>query len=81
MPAGLINLVFAAKYKPRSPTSESQRSKPNTNEMLSENILWARAINPANGRILREPTILGVVLIAAGLFAAFSAIVFLGSFL
>ena len=39
------------------------------------------AVNPANGRILREPTILGVVLIAAVLFAAFSAIVFLGSFL
>jgi hypothetical protein len=68
------------------PTSESleqlQRSKTqNNNSMLSENILWARAINPANGRILREPTFLGVVLIAAGLFAAFYAVVFLGSFL
>jgi type IV secretory pathway VirB3-like protein len=49
--------------------------------MLSENILWARAINPASGRLMREPTILGVVLIAAGLFAAFTALVFLGSFL
>jgi hypothetical protein len=36
--------------------------------MLSENILWARAINPASGRIMHEPTILGVVLVAVVIF-------------
>jgi hypothetical protein len=49
--------------------------------MLSENVLWSRAINPASGRLMREPTILGVVLIAVGLFAAFSLAIIIGSFL
>jgi len=48
--------------------------------MLSENILWARAIGPT-GRLIKEPTILGVVLIGIAAFVVLTAVVFLGSFL
>jgi hypothetical protein len=52
--------------------------------MLNENILWQRAIS-ANGKLFREPTFLGAVLIIAGsavaLGVAFYVIVLLSSFL
>jgi hypothetical protein len=48
--------------------------------MLNENILWARAISPT-GRLIKEPTLLGAVLIGLFLFVGFSLIVFLGSLL
>lgn len=37
--------------------------------MIDTNLLWSRAINPLNGRIHKEPTVLGVALITAGLAA------------
>ncbi len=53
--------------------------------MLNENILWARTINPVNGRIVREPTVLGAVLYVIGgaivLGAAFYALIWLSAFL
>jgi len=37
--------------------------------MIDTNLLWSRAINPINGRIHKEPTVLGCALIAIGLAA------------
>jgi hypothetical protein len=37
--------------------------------MIDTNLLWSRAINPINGRIHKEPTILGCALIVIGLIA------------
>jgi hypothetical protein len=48
--------------------------------MISENILWARAIGPT-GRLIKEPTILGVVLIGVAAFVILTAVVFLYSFI
>jgi len=33
--------------------------------MIDTNLLWSRAINPINGRIHKEPTVLGCALIVA----------------
>jgi hypothetical protein len=48
--------------------------------MFSENILSSRAIGPT-GRLMREPTFLGAVLIGLAAFVVLTAVVFLGSFL
>jgi hypothetical protein len=49
--------------------------------MLSQNLLWSRAINPGNGRVMREPTILGVILFGLSGFIVLAAIIVLSSFI
>lgn len=48
--------------------------------MIRTNLLWNDVIEH-DGRLTKEPTFLGVVLIGIGLIAAFALIIFLGSFL
>jgi hypothetical protein len=44
------------------------------------NLLWSRAITPS-GRLIKEPTILGVILIGVPLVLLVSVLLFLGLFL
>jgi hypothetical protein len=48
--------------------------------MLRSNLLYTTMIE-SDGRLAKEPTFLGAVLIGIGLFAVFAFIIFLGSFL
>jgi hypothetical protein len=49
--------------------------------MIDTNLLWSRAINPINGRIHKEPTVLGCALIALGLAALGYVVLVLCTFL
>jgi hypothetical protein len=49
--------------------------------MIDSNLLWMRIINPTNGRLIKEPTVLGWLLIGAGLIALTSLTFFLALFL
>jgi hypothetical protein len=49
--------------------------------MISQNILWSRAINPGNCRIMREPTIFGVILFGLSGFIVLAAIIVLSLFI
>lgn len=43
--------------------------------MIKDNIFWSRAIDPFNGRLVKEPTMLGaVLLIAAGFIIAYAVL-------
>jgi hypothetical protein len=48
--------------------------------VIKSNLLYATVIQH-DGRLQKEPTLLGAVLIGIGLFAAFALLIFLGSFL
>ena len=45
--------------------------------MLKENLFYSTVIEHDNGRISKEPTLLGIILIAVGLAAAFALIIIL----
>jgi hypothetical protein len=45
--------------------------------MLNENILWARPIDPMSGKLIKDPTFLGALLIGIAFFVLISALVFL----
>ena len=59
----------------------SKRSKQKINQMLKENILWSKMLNPVNGRVVTEPTVLGIIVLAAIGFVLIGAVVVLGAVL
>jgi hypothetical protein len=48
--------------------------------MIDHNILWSRAIG-FDGRVVKEPTVLGAALLGIALFAGIGALLFLFVFL
>lgn len=49
--------------------------------MIKESLLWTKAIDPMNTRIVKEPTVLGAILIVIGAFAAIYMVFTLIAFL